>query len=285
MTIQTIAQVSDAYDAGRHWTGYMRRAGPALTAGYWSDFSYASGIPVANFYASTPLVSATLNATDGILHGPSVNDSGHKKYLHKCLFIPPATSIGQATLHIHDIVAYYPFVDGDGGEQSLSHVLSSIRYGGVGCQLMVVSQGAGYANATDVIINYTDAYDQPKTINPLFLYSMATAGQLASQQYDALAITGTYTVGNPYIQCPTGIKSIQSINFPTGVGGIFAFAIVRVLDTISLQEIGTPIEIDCIRDHLMMEEVEDGAYISMLVRSSVSATPSTAHAELSFVWG
>lgn len=285
MAIQTIAQVSDAYEAGRHWTGYMRRAGPSLTAGYWTDFSYASGIPVANFYASTPLVSSTLNATDGILHGPAVNDSGYKKYLHKCLFIPPATSIGQAVIHIHDIVAYYPFVDGDGGEQSMSNVLSSIRYDGVDCDLMVVSQGAGYANATDVSVTYTDSNDATQTINPLFLYSMATAGQMASQQYDTLSLTGTYTVGNPYIQCPTGIKSIQTINFPTGVGGIFAFAIVKPLATISIQEVGTPIESDIIRDELMMEEIEDGAYISMLVRCSTSATPSTAHAEVSFVWG
>lgn len=286
MAIQTIAQVTAAYEAGRHWTGYMRRGGPALTAGYWSDFSYASGIPVANFYASTPLTSAQLAATDGIYAGPSVNSAGYKKYLHKALFMPPATSIGQATMHIHDIVAYYPFVDGDGGEQTMINTLTSLRYSGVDCDLMVVSQGAGYANATDVTITYTDANNVSKTITPVFLYTMASAGQLASQQYDALNINvAGITAGNPYIQLPTGIKSIQTINFPTGVGGIFAFAIVKVLDTISLQEIGTPIEVDCIRDQMMMEEIEDGAYISMLVRSSVSGTPATAHAEISFVWG
>ena len=285
MTIKSISEVVDAYDAGRHWTGYMRRGGPALTAGYWTDFSYASGIPVANFYASTPLVSATLNATDGILHGPSVSAAGWKKYFHKALFMPPATSIGTATLHIHDIVAYYPFVDGDGGEQSMSHTLPSVRYGGVDCDLMVVSQGAGYANASDVIITYTDAYDQTKTLNPVSLYTLASAGQLASQQYDGLSLATAPLCGNPYISLPTGIKSIQAVNFPSGVGGIFAFAIVKVIGTIALQEVGTPTESDCIRDQLMLEEVEDGAYIHMLVRSSVSATPSTAHAELSFIWG
>jgi hypothetical protein len=263
----------------------MRRAGPALTAGYWTDLSYASGIPVANFYASTPMVSATLSPNDGIYAGPSVNSSGYRKYFHKALFMPPATSIGQATLHIHDIVAYYPFVDGDGGSQDMTNVLSSVRYGGAGCMLMVVSQGAGYANATDVTITYVDKDDQTKTINPLFLFSMASAGQLASQQYDALSMNGSYTMGGPYIQLPTGIKSITNINFPTGIGGIFAFCIVKVIDTISLQEIGTPIEMDCIRDSFTLKEIEDGAYVSMVIRSSVSATPTTAHAELSFIWG
>lgn len=285
MTITNISGVANAYDAGRHWTGYMRRAGPALTAGYWTDLSYASGIPVANFYASTPLTSATLNATDGIFAGTAVNSAGYKKYFHKALVLPPATSIGTATLHIHDIVAYYPFVDGDGGEQSMTNVLSSVRYGGVDCDLMVVSQGAGYANATNVSITYTDANDVTKTITPVSLYTLATAGQLASQQYDGLSVANTLVLGNPYIQLPTGIKNIQTINFPSGVGGIFAFAIVKVLDTITIQEVGTPAEIDCIREQLMLEEIEDGAYIHTIIRSSISATPSTLHAELSFIWG
>lgn len=285
MTITNISGVANAYDAGRHWTGYMRRAGPALTAGYWTDLSYASGIPVANFYASTPLTSATLNATDGIFAGSAVNSAGYKKYFHKALVMPPATSIGTATLHIHDIVAYYPFVDGDGGEQSMTNVLSSVRYGGVDCALMVVSQGAGYANASDVVITYTDANNESKTLTPVSLYTLATAGQLASQQYDALSITSTTICGSPYIKPATGIKDIQTVNFPSGVGGIFAFVIVKVLDTIAIQEVGTPTEIDCIREHLMLEEIEDGAYVHMLVRSSVSATPSTMHAELSFIWG
>ena len=283
MTITTVAQVAEAYDAGRHWTGYMRRTAPALTAGFWFDFTYASGIPVANFYASTPLWQKALEATDGILHGPDVNASGWKKYLHKALFTPLAPSIGQATLHIHDIVAYYPFIDGDGGSQDLTNVLSSVRYGGVDCDLMVVSQGAGYANASNVAITYTDAYGVSKSINSLFLYTTAPAAQIASQQYDAMSL-GVFG-GSPYLQLPTGIKSIENVTFPTGVGGIFAFAIVRVLGTISLQEIGTPIEVDYIRDHMMLEEVQDGAYIGMLVRSTVSASPSTAHAELTFVWG
>lgn len=284
MTITTVAQVAEAYDTGRYWTGYMRRGAPTLTAGYWFDFTYASGIPVANFYASTPLVQAKLAATDGILHGPDVNAAGWKKYLHKALFIPPATSIGQATLHIHDIVAYYPFVDGDGGSQDLTNFLPSVRYGGAGCALMVVSQGAGYANASDVSITYTDANGASKSIGPAFLYTLGAAAQVVSQQYDALSLS-VYG-GSPYFKLPTGIRSIENITFPTGVGGIFAFAIVKPIGTISLQEIGTPIEVDYVRDKTaFMTEVQDGAYIGMLVRSTVGAAPSTAHAELTFIWG
>ena len=289
MTITNVAGVADAYTAGRHWSGYMRRAGPAMTAGVWTDLSYAAGIPVANYYAATPLVATQLSANEGIGHGPSVNAAGYKKYLHKALLIPPATSVGTVTALVHDIVAVYPFVDGDGGSQDMVNSLGTLRYnGGTGCKIMFVSQGAGVADAVDATLTYTNSAGVQRTITPLYTRNTATAGQLLTPvDATALGVLG-YRVANPYLALQpgdAGVNSIDNIDFPTAVGGIFAACIVKPLGTISWQELLVPIEVDYMRDRLNMSEVADGAYIHMIARGTVSASPTTLHGELSFVWG
>lgn len=283
MALQRLADVADAYTAGRHWSGYMRRGGPAMTAGLWTDLSYAAGIPVANYYASAPYVSTALNGNEGILHGPAVNAAGFKKYLHKFMLMPVA-AIGQANFMVHDIVMVYPFIDGDGGEQFMDNTISIPRYAGVGCKLMLVSQGAGVANATDTIITYTNAVGGTSVWQG-FTSNANTAGQLISGPTAGTATT--VSNGSPYIlaQGDTGVRAIQSINMLSGVGGIFAAVIVKPLGQISMQiNETTPIEVDFARDRLRMQELEDGAYVHLIGQCSTSATPATLHGEASFIW-
>jgi hypothetical protein len=268
--------------------GFFRRGGPAMTSGVWTDMSYAAGIPVANYYAAAPYVSAQLSANDGILHGPSVNAAGYKKYLHKALLMPVA-AIGQATFYIHDIVMYYPFVDGDGGDQPMDNQITIPRYNGAGCKIMLVSQGAGIANAQDTIITYTNSDGVQRTWQG-FTGNANVAGQLISGPNDGTqpSIAG-YRHGNPYIigQGDNGVRSIDNINMLSGVGGIFAACIVRPIATISMQiNETTPIEVDYMQDRLRlpMGEIQDGAYIHMIGRSSTTATPATLHGQLDFIW-
>ena len=289
MAITNVAGVADAYTAGRQWAGYLRRAGPAMTLGTWTDLSYAAGIPVANYYAATPLVASQLSANEGIFAGPSVNSAGYKKYLHKAMLMPPATSVGTVTALIHDIVAFYPFVDGDGGSQDMVNNLGTLRYnGGTGCKIMFISQGAGVSNAVNASITYTNTEGVQKTITPLYTRNTATAGQLLTP-VDATALgVLNYKVANPYLplsQGDTGINSIDNIDFPSAVGGIFAACIVKPLGTISWQELLVPIEVDFMRDRLHMSEVGDGAYVHIIARGTVTASPTTMHGEFSFVWG
>jgi hypothetical protein len=281
MAISSFKDVGAAYDLGRHWTGLMRRAGPVSVAGYWQDFSYAAGIPVANYYASTPLVSATLASNDGILCGPPVQDAGFKKYMHKALLAPPSTSVGVISAHVHDIVMYYPFIDGDGGFQSMTNNVTN-RYDGENCAIMLVSQGVGIGTTGTTTIVYQDKDDNAVTINNIQTKHDVPAGTLLTAA-DAVAATGNGLV-SPYIQCPNGCKTITSFDFDVGVGGIFAAVIVRRLGMISTQEVGTPVEVDYFRDRLRPVAIHDGSYISMIYRGTVGATPTNTMAELSFIW-
>ena len=283
-----ISQISDAYSEGRSWHGFFRRGGPAMTAGVWTDMSYAAGIPVANYYAATPYLSSVLEAKDGIFHGTNVNAAGYRKYLHKAMLMPVA-AIGQATFYIHDIVMYYPFVDGDGGDQPMDNQIAIPRYNGLGCKIMLVSQGAGIANSQDTIITYTNSDGVQKTWKG-FTANANTAGQLISGPNDGTQpAERTYPHGNPYIlnNGDRGVKSIDNINMLSGVGGIFAACIVKPLATISMQiNETTPIEVDYAADRLRigMTEIADGAYVHMIGRSSTTATPATMHGQFDFIW-
>lgn len=288
MTIRALSDIADAYTAGRHWSGFFRRGGPSMVAGSWMDMSYAAGIPVANYYAATPYVSSVLNANDGILHGPSVSAAGYRKYLHKAMLMPVA-AIGQANFWIHDIVMFYPFVDGDGGDQPMDNQISIPRYNGVGCKIMLVSQGAGIANAQDTIITYTNSDGVQKTWTG-FTANGNLAGQLMSGPTNGTqpAIAGALH-GNPYIlgQGDRGVRSIDNINMVSGVGGIFAACIVRPIGMISMQiNETTPIEVDFAQDTLRLPfcEIEDGAYVHLIGQSSSSAAPATLHGQFDFVW-
>lgn len=282
MALRSWSDVGNAYAAGRHWMGLLRRAGPASVAGYWQDLSYAAGVPGANYYAATPLTSALLSQNDGIQCGPAVNAAGYSKYLHKALVLPPSTSIGQFTCYIHDIVMYYPFVDGDGGFQAMVNTETN-RYGGADCTIMLVSQGTGIGTTGFTTIVYEDKDGVQRTINDISTKHDVVAGTLLAAA-DAVAVT-TYGAVSPYFDCPNGCKRIISIDFDSAVGGIFAAVIVKPLGIVSVQEVGTPIEVDFLRDKMWPSEIKDGSYIGMIYRGTASATPANFMAELSFIWG
>lgn len=284
--IYSLADVGDAYNAGRCWTGYLRRGGPALTVGQWADFSYAAGTPVANYYASAPLAAATLTGSEGIFHGPDVNSAGYSKFLHRITVLPPATSIGTAVFQVLDVVMYYPFIDGDGGAQSLTNGITIPRYSGAGCKIIAVGQGQGTANGT-ATVTYTNQDGTPnRSTGATVLCGTLAAGQLWSNTIEATALTDPSAPFLPMQRGDTGARSIESIDIPAGIGGIFALCIVKPLGLISVVESSVnPVEIDLIREAQRFSELKDGAYVSVIGRSSTSATPTTLHASLDFVWG
>lgn len=291
MTIRTISDIADAYAAGRNWTGITRKVHSITGGSQTADLSYLAGIPVANYYASTPLTSAALTYNDGIYAGPQVAAAGYKKYLHKVTYIPPATSIGQATFWLHDIVMYYPFIDGDGGSQAMVNSVSIPRYNGEGCRIMLVSQGIGTAPSANSYITYTNTAGVQKTIRLYLNPAVAAGNTLVLFDTWGQAPNSTYQFPNvqPYLALApgdTGVKSIDNIDIQDSLGGIFAIVIVKPLGMFSMQEQSTaPIEVDYARDRFSLPYIEDGANIYMAARATATGTSAISTAELSFIWG
>ena len=282
MTINSYAEARDAHLNGRSWLGYFRRGGPAMAANVFADLSYAAGIPVANYYASTPLTSAVLE--NGIDVGPAPA-SGMSKYISRALILPP-TACGIMSFEFIDTCLYYPFVDGDGGYQDLINTVPIPRYSGHECRIMVVSQGVGVADA-NVRITYTnsDGVTGKQVTTTLALAN--NAGSLCSSFPPGTA--KVYPAG-PFVGLAPGckgVRSIQSVEYLSGGGGIQAFVIVKPLFTATMFEATVaPIEIDFMADRsFKAPQLGNGAYLSAIARGTTAATPATINAQIETIWG
>lgn len=289
MAIERIADVQAAYDAGRFWSGIMRRSGPVMLANTWTDFSYAAGNPVANYYAAAPLTSAKLSALDGIDTGPEPA-AGLTKYVHKALIMPPSgTNIGITEWMLNDICLFYPFIDGDGADQAMVQSAVLDRYNGRGCRVMVVSQGTG-VGISDVIMTYTNSNGVAGRTCTNTLNFAATPGSLASS---TPANTAYAFPCGPFLTLQPGdegIKSIQGVNVLSSAGGIAAFIIVKPLVRLGgfealVNNIAAPIEVDTLIDRLQLEKIESGAYLGILGRGTTAGTPAITSAEITTIWG
>lgn len=254
-----------------------------MAVGCFSDLSYAAGIPVANYYASTPLTSAVLSGNDGIGGYAPAPASGMTRYLLNAMLVP-TTAVGIAAFEVVDVVMYYPFVDGDGGEQTFINTLSLPRYTGEGCRIMVVSQGVG-TSAVDAVVTYTGCDGTPgKTVN-VTLNLAAPAGQLCSSLPTGAAnyACGAYLPTAPGCR---GVRSIQSVNLLSSGGGISAFVIVKPLGEFSMFEASTAsVEVDFAADRTFkLPELPSGCYLDILARGTTAATPSFIGA-FQTVWG
>lgn len=290
MPIQRVAEVSDAYTAGRFWTGIMRRSGPALTANIWADMSYAAGNPVANYYAAPPLTSSALVGTDGIDVGPNPA-AGMQKYIHKFLAMPPSvTSIGIPEFMLNDVCLFYPFIDGDGGPQDTIANAVLTRYnGGEGCRIMVVSQGAGIGTS-NVVVTYTNSDGVAGRTCTATLNFAALPGSLVSCTPANTAYEFPCGPFLPLQNGDAGVRSIEGVNVLSGAGGIAAFVIVRPLVTAGGYEartlnIAAPIEVDLLADKFALQKIDTGAYLNVLIRGTVAGTPTITSAEVTTIWG
>jgi len=289
MAIERIADVQAAYDAGRFWTGIMRRSGPALAANIWADMSYAAGNPAANYYAAAPTVSAKLSTLDGIDVGPNPA-AGLTKYVHKVLVMPPSgTNVGITEFMLVDVCLYYPFVDGDGAGQAMTQLAVLDRYNGEGCRVMVVSQGAGVSTST-VDMTYTNSAGVPGRVSTATLNFVAAPGSLASCTPSGTAYAFPCGPFMPLQHGDTGIRSIETINVLSSAGGIAAFVIVRPLVTLGgfearVSGIAAPIEVDTLIDRGQLQKIENGAYLALLARGTTAGTPAITSAEITTIWG
>lgn len=273
-----------AYEEGRFWWGFMRRGGPALAANVHGDLSYAAGMPVANYYASTPLAAAVLNGREGIDAGPEPA-TGLQKYISKVTILPP-TACGIMEFRLLDVCLYYPFVDGDGGSQELTNVVTIPRYDGEGCKIMVVSQGVGLGTV-NAIVTYTNSKGVAGKQVTVSLALANAAGSLCSSFAPGTAITYPEAPFLPWAVGDTGVKSIQNVEYLSGGGGIQAFVIVKPLLELSMFEATmAPIEVDCWSDRsMLLPQIGTGAYLSMIARGTTAASPATVHALVESIWG
>jgi hypothetical protein len=281
----------DSANGGENWITQFRKMSGAVTiAGQWVDYTYASGRPVANFYATTPITPALIEADKGIYVGENV--APMKKYIHRITTMMSAASATTVTcqnvnLLLCDYMLAYPFTDMDAGgedQDMLAGATLPNRYGSsVGVQMMLVSQSQTVGGGT-FTITYTNSDGTPGRVTPLHYCAAAQpAGALVQARGAAGGI-------GPFITLQAGdkgVQSVQRINYALANGGIAAIVLVRPLQThIQMEEcrrttsgtlasFGSPSETESIRDRPGVTEIVDGAVLGFIGQTTAGSIASS----------
>ena len=281
MAFKSIKDLVDkAYIGGQSHRGTFRKImqGTATTAGLFYDFTMYPGHPVTNFYASTPLVAATLPAREGIQLGQ--NQSPKTKYVKSVT----AYSAVAANFVLLDYLLYYPFIDGDStDEQLLDNTVTLPRYtDGRGVKAMLVAQGT-YTGNVFYSINYTNQDGVSGRISQRCLTN--TWGGSSCVVSSGIA-AGQYGWHIPLAQGDTGIRSIESLTFEAPNGGILSLVLVADLGTFQIREANTPSEKDFLIDQgLGMPVIQDGAYVGFIGSGAASIASQAFIGNIQSIWG
>jgi len=227
----------DAEDAGQSWiTGFRKAASSvATTTSAWADYSYYAGSPPANFYASTPLEAAIVEASRGI-YVPSVSPA--RQFLRNLKVMSAASSATSTTnsrqgLILADLLLYYPFIDTDavGEQQDMVNTVTLPRY--EGGQVIAVSQSAASAVGQFTFSYTNEAGVSGRTSQNHFTFAVGGGGQ------NVASSVGSSASYHPFCSLQagdTGVKSIESVTFTAAGGGLMALVIVKPLMTAFLTQ-------------------------------------------------
>lgn len=267
-----------------HYTSFRKLPSQPTVANVWTDLSINSGTgnPVPNYYASSPLVSATLNYNEGIFHGADVSPAN--KYLSRLMvtMAPTGTPLPM-TFMLLDYLLYYPFVDMDStDQQTMTNSITLPRYTtGSGVSLMMVSHTT-YVGGQTFQISYTNQNGVAGRITPI--RTVNTAGNAYSM------VSGGPTAGSngPFIALQsgdTGIRSVESITFNAPGGGLCALVLVKPLATLLLRGVDAPSERDYFTETPSMPQILDGAYLNFIGCPTGSIAGVPLFGDATFVWG
>jgi len=275
-------EYGDAFLSGAcSYTSYRKTPSQATVAGWWVDLSMSSGNPPPNYYASAPLVAATLDGLRGMNHGS--DKSPAYTYLQRLsLCTPTAGLVGRYALL--DYCLYYPFIDGDDGDlQIMDNTVTLPRYtSGAGVQAMLVA-AAPTTGGGRFTFTYVNQDGVTKT-SPIISYTTASTGisSIATSQPAVAAGMG------PFLRLAdgdTGIRSVTSFQNIVLNGGLTSLVLVKPIVDAAIYEINTCSEFEYGGLRPMSQRIEDGAYLNFIMNCAATVAAGTLTAHATFVWG
>jgi hypothetical protein len=220
----------DADEAGQYHVVGFRKAvsSTATTTSAWIDYSYFPGAPAANFYASSPLEAAEVDPTRGI-RVPSVSpDTQWLRNLKLMSAASGATSTanGRQQIVLAHLLMYYPFVDTDavGEQQDMINTVTLPRY--TSGRVIAVGQSAA-STVGQFTFSYTNQDGTAGRTSQIHnTFAIAGGGQVVASS------VGSSASYHPYCALQagdSGVRSIESVTFTAGGGGLMALVIVYPL--------------------------------------------------------
>lgn len=238
MSFVNTAQWASCFDAGRfHVTTFRKAVASAATvANDFIDYTYFAGNPVANFYASSPLEAAYLEANRGI----HLRDVGKSQFVKDfCTMSAASSATGTSNqnqrLCLADYLMYYPFIDTDAvGEQQdmVQTVALPDRY--AGGQIMCVAQSASSTVGTFRLSYTNQAGVAGRTTQVTYTKIVSGGGTIVTSSTNAVG--GSL----PFVGLQAGdtsVRSVESCTFTAAGGGLMAIVLVKpIMHSINTQE-------------------------------------------------
>ena len=284
MGFAAISEYAAADEAGQTWMSTFRKAvaSAATTTNAWIDYTYFAGSPIANFYASTPLTAALIEADKGIYTGGNVSPA--TKHIKNLMLMSAASSntsvtSGRQQIAVCDYLLYYPFIDTDaiGEEQVLDNTVTIPRYRGG--RVVAVAQSAASA-----VGQFTFTYTNQDGV----------AGRVSQNNFTFIVAGGGQVVGasgagasyNPFCYLQAGdteVSSIQSVTFTGAGGGLMCLVIVKpLLKSVITEEcrtnsaaFGSCTELASVIHQAGAPRVRDGAVIGMFASGHAGTLASS----------
>ena len=274
--MKNYADVIKAYEEGRYWQYEIRKISGSIASYRQFDLSYSGGLPLPNYYATSPLEMAVLNGDRGIYKG---SPNTGQKYIHKISLAQFNTNLATANCTLYDYIAYVPFVDLDSTDEQEVLAIDLPRYtDGKGLRVIAVSQGAGVGNT-----NLTMTY-----INQDGVEKSATTQLDAVQGAGSIITSGQTTGGSAYMrlaQGDYGIQKITKVQCDTSVGAICALVIVKPLCHIGFMDLGIANEVDYLIDRGGLIPIHNDAYLNFCIfDNAASAQTPTIHGYVQTIW-
>lgn len=298
---RNVKEYVDACEGGRNWITQFRKAVPGVTNSAWVDMSVGtSGSYPPNYFASSPLVAATLPSNKGI----SVQQTGGRSYIKDFTILsiaPSATSIGADTVKyvLMDYVLYYPFIDLTSTElQEFDNAVAIPRYtDGRGVRVMMVMQASnGNYAQSNLTMTYVNQDGVQRSITSQLAYMSATTSTIA---VSAISGSNNNTYFAPYLPLAagdTGVRSITSVQLSADWGGLACFVLVKPLltgfvgqgcrrtTTGNLDSFGAPSQMTNLIHSVNGAWIEDGAYITPVLRFESNPGGGAICGTLETVW-
>lgn len=229
---RSVSEWVAAYENGQHWSVILRKGVTQAVndTSRWIDWMYLGGNPSANYYASSPLVAATVD-TGVRPYIPAVSPAS--QYIKTLSVMQYGTNTGTVSAYggrwcLCDYLLYYPFVDftAVGESQDMNNSVTLPRYtDGKGVQMMLICQSSVVGNGQMTII-YINQDGVQKTTPTFFIAGTAFAGQVCSASLSAQTILLGFV---PLAAGDSGVRSVVSANVTVDGGGIGAIVLVKPL--------------------------------------------------------
>jgi hypothetical protein len=135
------------------------------------------------------------------------------------------TGQGWVETKLYDLVAYYPLIDGDSTDvQEMDNTLSLPRYAtGDGVQAVLVNHVAPALAAADFTISYTNS----DGVSGRTKTGRATTYGVTKVCYTNTSVSSSGPLYLALDGNDRGVRSIESIQFTTPPGGLFAIYLVK----------------------------------------------------------